>query len=78
MQDLKIWEEKIKAKRKQTDFREFVKEIASWQPLTFYNINWKISRYHKSNNFNIIDDLDFANKSIKDLEKWNINIINWT
>jgi hypothetical protein len=45
MQDLKIWEEKIKEKRKNTKFRDFVKEIASWLPLSFYKEGAMISRY---------------------------------
>jgi hypothetical protein len=45
MQDLKIWEEKIKEKRKNTEFRDFVKEIASWLPLSFYKEGAMISRY---------------------------------
>jgi hypothetical protein len=36
MKDLKTWEEKIKEKRKKTDFRDFVKEICSWSILNLY------------------------------------------
>jgi hypothetical protein len=33
MSNLKYWEDKIKEKRKNTDFKVFLKEIASWYPL---------------------------------------------
>ncbi|MDD3793946.1 MAG: hypothetical protein PHI37_03980 [Candidatus Gracilibacteria bacterium] len=69
MQDLKIWEDKIKEKRKKTNFRDFVKEICSWQPLSFYNIDGKVSRYPKSNRIKIIDDLEFNKKATEQLEK---------
>jgi hypothetical protein len=36
MQSIKVWEDKMKEKRKNTPWREFLKEIASWRPLTFY------------------------------------------
>lgn len=45
MLNLKIWEDKIKEKRKKTDFRDFVKEITSWYPLVLNKNNWLVSRY---------------------------------
>jgi hypothetical protein len=45
MQDLKIWEEKIKEKRKDTNFRDFIMEIWSCFPLMFYKNQWFISKY---------------------------------
>lgn len=42
-------QEKIQEKRKQTSWREFLMEIASWQPLMFYNVDGIISRYPKTN-----------------------------
>ncbi len=48
-QRLKQRQEKIKDKRKQTPWREFVKEIASWRPITFSKVKWKISRYPETN-----------------------------
>ena len=47
MSNLKYWEDKIKQKRKNTDFREFVKEIASWSPIILYKNQWKVSRYNE-------------------------------
>jgi hypothetical protein len=45
MSDIKIREDKIKEKRKQTPFREYIKEIASWSPLVFHKNNGLISKY---------------------------------
>lgn len=45
MPDLKQREEKMQEKRKQTPFREYVKEIASWTPLVFHKNNGLISKY---------------------------------
>lgn len=45
MPDIKQRELKIQEKRRQTSWREFLMEIASWCPLWFYKIDGKISRY---------------------------------
>lgn len=45
MQDIKKRELKMQGKRKNTDWREFVKEICSWQSLLFYRNDWRISRF---------------------------------
>lgn len=45
MKTLKQWQEKIQAKRKQTTFRDFIKEIASWQPVVFHKSHWLVSRF---------------------------------
>jgi len=45
MQNLKYWQEKIQEKRKQTSFRDFIKEIASWQPIVFHKSWWLVSRF---------------------------------
>ena len=49
MSNLKHWQEKIKEKRKNTDFRYYLKEIASWCPLNFQKVSWIISRYPDEN-----------------------------
>lgn len=36
MPDLRYRQERIQEKRKQTPFRDFVKEVCSWSPLTYY------------------------------------------
>jgi len=53
MQSIKHWEEKIKEKRKQTPWREFLKEIASWFPVNLYKNNNLISRYPLLGRINI-------------------------
>ena len=45
MSILQKWEDKIKEKRKKTDFRDFVKEIASWDSFVLYKNHWLISKY---------------------------------
>jgi hypothetical protein len=37
--DLKYWQNKIKEKRKQTKFNDFIKEILSWYPLVLNKID---------------------------------------
>ncbi|MDD5770397.1 MAG: hypothetical protein PHE25_05500 [Candidatus Gracilibacteria bacterium] len=49
MQDIKIWEEKIKEKRKKTSFHKFFKEICSWSTSTFHRNEKYISRYPSTN-----------------------------
>ncbi|MDD5770493.1 MAG: hypothetical protein PHE25_05985 [Candidatus Gracilibacteria bacterium] len=49
MQDIKIWEEKIKEKRKKTEFRDFVKEVASWKTIGLYKNNEIISKFPNTN-----------------------------
>lgn len=45
MTDLKIREEKIIARRKQTSWRDFVKEICSRQPMNVYKYQGSMSRF---------------------------------
>jgi len=45
MQDIKIREDKIKEKRKHTQFRDFLKELASRCWLSLYRKKWFLSRY---------------------------------
>ncbi|NUJ98244.1 hypothetical protein HGA92_05750 [Candidatus Gracilibacteria bacterium] len=56
MQDLKIWEEKIKEKRKSTEFRDFVKEICSFSPLHIYKINGFLSKFPSSDRIYGVQD----------------------
>ncbi len=63
MTNLKFWEDKIKEKRKKTNFKDFVKEIASWSPLNYYK-NWDyISIFPKSNRINKIVSIEKFNNS---------------
>ncbi|MEI6774399.1 MAG: hypothetical protein WCL18_06530 [bacterium] len=48
MQDIKQREEKMQEKRKQTPWREFVKDICSRQSFMFYKDKGIISKYHKN------------------------------
>ena len=45
MPDLAYRQQKIQEKRKQTSFRDFLKEIASWFPLNIYRVDGMLSRY---------------------------------
>ena len=45
MPDLAYRQQKIQEKRKQTSFRDFVREMASWVSLNFYRNYGRISRY---------------------------------
>ena len=57
MEDIKSWQEKIKEKRKNTDFRDFLNEIASWCPIILYKNQGKVSRYNeKVNRIKCIDN----------------------
>jgi len=59
MQSLKIWEDKIKEKRKQTPWREFLKEISSWMPLNLYKNQSLISRFPPIKRCNIVSTKQF-------------------
>ncbi len=45
MQTLEHWQKKIQDKRKQTPFREFLREIASWNTVNLYRNHGQLSRY---------------------------------
>jgi len=45
MKDLNYYKEKIKKKRKKTDFRTYIKEIASHFPILFYKNSGIISKF---------------------------------
>lgn len=48
MSRLQYRQSKIQAKRKQTPWRDFVREICSWYPIHLYNHHWIISIYPQS------------------------------
>jgi hypothetical protein len=57
MPSLTSRQEKIQEKRKQTSFRDCIREVASWKPLNIYNINGMLSRYPDTNRKgNIVDN----------------------
>lgn len=45
MSDLKVRQEKIKEKRKNTPRKQVIKEIASWMPMMLYKNNGLITPY---------------------------------
>jgi hypothetical protein len=47
--EIKYWQEKIKNKRKQTSFRDFIGEIASWYPIVLNKKDGNLSRYPETN-----------------------------
>lgn len=61
MANLEKWENLIKEKRSKTPFREFVKEIASWEVLNLYKNKGKISRYPDTGRVKHLDDVEFQN-----------------
>nr|MDD3720586.1 hypothetical protein [Candidatus Gracilibacteria bacterium] len=63
MLDLKIWEEKIKEKRKKTQFKNFVKEFASWEVLNLYKNKGQVCRYPDSGRVKNLDNKESQNAS---------------
>ena len=61
MTDIKQREEKIQETRKHTDFRTFIKRVASVCPLTFYKNNGHISKYppHTGRILNLVASKNF-------------------
>lgn len=60
MKDIKYFQNIIKQKRKQTNFRDFLKVFASWKPYWFTKRKWLISRYsNKKLGLNIVSNKDF-------------------
>lgn len=45
MATLTKWENIIKEKRSKTSFRDFIRDFASWEPLSLYRQDWKICRH---------------------------------
>ncbi len=69
MTNLHYRQEKIQEKRKQTIFRDFVREIASWMPVNFYKINGVVSRFPDTGRQgNIVSIKDYMNHIVKELE----------
>jgi hypothetical protein len=67
MHDLASRQQKIQEKRKQTPFRDFVREICSWYPLNLYNYDGMITRYPNTDKKgSILDDpfVSMNNESI--------------
>ncbi len=61
--------DQIKNKRKQTPFRDFLKEIVSWQPIVFYKTDGIVSRFPKTERIKSVvkySDFDKVNEDIFD------------
>ena len=59
MTSLQTRQEKIKAKRMQTPFREFVLEIASWMPFALTKNNGVVSRYPTERMSHVVSNKEF-------------------
>ncbi len=70
MTTLEKWEDIIKEKRKNTSFKNFLKEIASWRTVTFYKNNNLISKYPKECLKKIVDNLSFEKNRDSLIERW--------
>ncbi len=75
MTDLKYFQNKIKQKRKQTNFRDFLMEIWSWTPLVYYKNELWFSRYPDTSRVQIKKDNWENTENIKDYlsDKWFFN-----
>lgn len=71
MSNLEKWENIIKEKRKKTDFRVFLKEIASWNPIILHRNNWIISRFPETERINITSISDYTKNRESLYWKWN-------
>lgn len=61
--------DQIKNKRKQTPFRDFLKDIVSWQPIVFYKTDGIVSRFPKTDRIKSVvkySDFDKVNEEIFD------------
>jgi len=62
MTDLKYWEEKIKERRKQTSFRDFLKEVCSWYSVMFYKNKGNVSKYPETKRVvNVVSTKEYVN-----------------
>ena len=63
MTDIKKREQKIKDKRKSTNFRQFVKDIGSWQSFLFHRVDWLVTKYPNSDRISkIVSPKEFRNQ----------------
>ncbi len=72
MSNLEKWENIIKEKRKQTNFKDYLKEIVSWYPFAFYKKWSLITNFPYSNRINekIITPIEFDDNRDNLLNKW--------
>lgn len=70
MPDLKYWQTKIQERRKQTPWRDFLKEIASWFNVSFYKNQNTISRFPETNRCGKIYPVDLYRKECNEGFPW--------
>jgi len=71
MSNLKQWENIIKEKRKQTNFRDFLREICSWSTLVIHKNNWIISKFPKTNRIkSVVSNKDFEKNRDDLINNW--------
>ncbi len=70
MHDLKYWQEKIRNKRKNTNFRDFLKELWGWYPVVFNKNSWMISRYPETDRINICTIKEFEDNRDDLIKNW--------
>lgn len=61
MSKIAYYEKLIQEKRKKTPFREFIKELWSWEILNLYKRNGRICRYPESDRIKVLDDKEYRN-----------------
>ncbi len=66
MTDLKKREKKIQERRKQSDFRDFVKEVASWFNVGFYKNHGMISRFPETDRCGVVYQVDEYRKKFNE------------
>jgi len=66
MKNLQLRQEKIELKRRNTSWRDFIKEIGSWQPINLYKVNNLISRYPSTSRTWEVIHSDIFEKDISD------------
>ena len=71
MWKLIYFKNKIKEKRKETNFQDYLKEVASWCPLSLQKINWMVSRFPDTKRIKkVIPSTVFEEKRDELLKKW--------
>ena len=71
MSDLKYWQDKIKEKRKNTNFRDFIKEIASFRTLAFYKNNSYVSIFPETDRvYSLISHSEFSENRDNLTKSW--------
>jgi hypothetical protein len=63
MSKLVHFEKLIQEKRKKTPFRDFIKEIGSWEVMNLYKRNGRICRYPDTGRIQVLDDTEYKNAS---------------